>query len=156
MILNLSAFIKSEVGIQKQEVNKPGVKEQPYLAAIFRSKSEFVDASQLSLEPCLSLTAADSYNKLMHTLKVTSDPPPPGNTSYRLVSVVEHFGRAGSGHYTVYRGVRNESGRVDDNGGGIDTDTPLEWFRISDSEVHKACEEDVLGAEATLLFYERI
>lgn len=89
-------------------------------------------------------------------IEVISNPPPPGNTSYRLVSVVEHFGRAGSGHYTVYRGVRNEPGGVDDNVGGIDTYTPLEWFRISDSEVHKASEEDVLGAEATLLFYERI
>ncbi|XP_057542214.1 ubiquitin carboxyl-terminal hydrolase 27 isoform X3 [Amaranthus tricolor] len=162
MILNLSAFIKSEVSILEREVNKPSVKEQPYLAATFRFKSEdkhidpFVDASQLSLEPCLSLTATDSYAKLMHSLKVTSDPPPPETISYRLVSVVEHFGRAGSGHYTVYRGVRNEPGGVDDNVGGIDTDTHLEWFRISDSEVHKASEVDVLGAEATLLFYERI
>lgn len=45
---------------------------------------------------------------------------------------------------------------MEDRNGVRDIDDPLQWFRISDSEVHTASEEDVLGAEATLLFYERI
>jgi len=76
------------------------------------------------------------------------------NYLFRLVSVVEHFGRAGSGHYTVYRGVKVQV-EVDAGVGGINI-PPMQWFRISDSEVLHASEEDVLGAEATLLFYERI
>lgn len=64
---------------------------------------------------------------------------------YRLVSVVEHFGRAGGGHYTVYRSVRSET-----------EDHDPQWFCISDSSVKSVSEEDILAAEASLLFYERI
>ncbi|KAL5555808.1 hypothetical protein UlMin_038044 [Ulmus minor] len=73
---------------------------------------------------------------------------------YRLVSVVEHFGRAGSGHYTVYRSVGADSCKKE-------PDAPLEpdslcWFCISDSEMCRVSEKDVLAAEASLLFYEKI
>lgn len=73
---------------------------------------------------------------------------------YQLVSVVEHFGRAGSGHYTVYRCVRVESS--EDVSGDYFNQTPMRWFCISDSQVHAVSEEDVLSSEASLLFYERI
>ncbi|KAL5820573.1 hypothetical protein ACOSQ3_022455 [Xanthoceras sorbifolium] len=73
---------------------------------------------------------------------------------YRLVSVVEHFGRVGSGHYTVYRSVRAESDRENVNE-HLDT-AFLRWFSISDSEVFSVSEKDVLAAEASMLFYERI
>lgn len=81
---------------------------------------------------------------------------PPSTCLYRLVSVVEHFGRASSGHYTVYRSARAPSDTFRDEFG-----TPLEpdsdcWFCISDSEVHRVSEQDVLAAEASLLFYEKI
>uniref|UniRef100_A0A1J3GQN0 ubiquitinyl hydrolase 1 n=1 Tax=Noccaea caerulescens TaxID=107243 RepID=A0A1J3GQN0_NOCCA len=75
---------------------------------------------------------------------------------YRLVTVVEHFGRTGSGHYTVYRSVRVAS---ESDEGEEDCDDPCEdlsWFSISDSEVYRVSESDVLGAEASLLFYERL
>ncbi|KAJ1412913.1 Ubiquitin specific protease, conserved site [Sesbania bispinosa] len=73
---------------------------------------------------------------------------------YQLVSVVEHFGRAGSGHYTVYRCVRVESsGDVSDD---YLNQTPMRWFCVSDSQVHAVSEDEVLSAEASLLFYERI
>lgn len=67
---------------------------------------------------------------------------------YRLVSVVEHFGTVGSGHYTVYRrvGVQIESSDED----------PTMWFSISDSVVSQVSQTDVLHAEATLLFYEKM
>lgn len=63
--------------------------------------------------------------------------------TYNLVSLVEHFGGAGSGHYIVYRRMRAESGET-------------HWFSISDCEVYSVSETDVLAAEASLLFYERI
>lgn len=73
---------------------------------------------------------------------------------YRLVSVVEHFGRPGGGHYTVYRRVQGHPLGQDLNGHLQAVST--EWFRVSDSEVHIVSEEEVLAAEATLLFYEKI
>ncbi|KAI4345147.1 hypothetical protein L6164_012301 [Bauhinia variegata] len=73
---------------------------------------------------------------------------------YQLVSVVEHFGIAGGGHYTVYRRVIVESSQgISDNQGNP---TPMQWFCVSDSQVHPVSEEHVLSAEASLLFYERI
>ncbi|KAF3545600.1 hypothetical protein DY000_02009115 [Brassica cretica] len=68
---------------------------------------------------------------------------------YRLVTVVEHFGMTGSGHYTVYRSVRVASQEEEDC-------EELRWFSISDSEVGRVSESDVLGAEASLLFYEKL
>lgn len=73
---------------------------------------------------------------------------------YRLVSVVEHFGKAGGGHYTVYRSARSES--QEKYGDENFKPSLLQWFCISDSEVYCVSEEDVLAAEASLLFYERI
>ncbi|KAH7851989.1 hypothetical protein Vadar_019173 [Vaccinium darrowii] len=72
---------------------------------------------------------------------------------YCLVSVVEHFGRSGSGHYTVYRRVK---AKYDGVPVGIAGPALVRWFCISDSQVHSVSEEEVLGAEASMLFYERI
>lgn len=78
----------------------------------------------------------------------------PNTYLYRLASVVEHFGRVGSGHYTVYRSVRVESHEENPN---EHFETPLtNWFCISDSQVYSVSVNDVLAAEASLLFYERI
>ena len=67
---------------------------------------------------------------------------------------MEHFGRVGGGHYTVYRSVRAESDTEDRNE-HADT-APLHWFSISDSDVFSVSVKDVLAAEASLLFYEGI
>jgi ubiquitin C-terminal hydrolase len=73
---------------------------------------------------------------------------------YRLVSVVEHYGIAGSGHYTVYRSVRADSHKKEVPDEQFEPATS--WFCVSDSEVHGVSEKDVLDAEASLLFYEKI
>ncbi|XP_010446481.1 PREDICTED: ubiquitin carboxyl-terminal hydrolase 27-like isoform X2 [Camelina sativa] len=73
---------------------------------------------------------------------------------YRLVTVVEHFGITGSGHYTVYRSVRVASQEEEEE--EEEECEELRWFSISDSEVSRVSESDVLGAEASLLFYERV
>ncbi|KAI3451051.1 hypothetical protein Pfo_007716 [Paulownia fortunei] len=73
---------------------------------------------------------------------------------YRLVSVVVHFGTSGSGHYTVYRKV---TGRLGDEDPVALLESAIEqWFCISDSEVHSVSEKDVLDANASMLFYEKI
>lgn len=66
---------------------------------------------------------------------------------YQLVSVVEHFGRSGSGHYTIYRRAL-----VENNG----DENPIRWFCISDSYTRSVSEREVLAAEASLLFYEKV
>ncbi|GAV88303.1 UCH domain-containing protein [Cephalotus follicularis] len=78
---------------------------------------------------------------------------PSGSYLYRLVSVVEHFGRVGSGHYIVHRSVSSES---DMEGPNEHFESFSRWFCISDSDVFSVSEKDVLAAEASLLFYERI
>ncbi|ESQ53193.1 hypothetical protein EUTSA_v10025021mg [Eutrema salsugineum] len=75
---------------------------------------------------------------------------------YRLVTVVEHFGRTGSGHYTVYRSVRVASQEEEEENCDDDRCEDLNWFSISDSQVCGVSESDVLGAEASLLFYEKL
>ncbi|KAJ6378259.1 hypothetical protein OIU78_028495 [Salix suchowensis] len=76
--------------------------------------------------------------------------------AYRLVSVVEHFGRACGGHYTVYRSLQSESQEEEHPDENCKPSSLLHWFCISDSNVYRVSEEDVLAAEASLLFYERI
>lgn len=85
---------------------------------------------------------------------MSSRPVSSSSCLYRLVSVVEHFGSDGSGHYIVYRSVRADACREE-------LDNSLEsssfcWFGVSDSEVYHVSIEDVLAAEASLLFYEKI
>ncbi|XP_019462595.1 PREDICTED: ubiquitin carboxyl-terminal hydrolase 27 [Lupinus angustifolius] len=82
-------------------------------------------------------------------MNVSCSPDSQETCLYRLVSVVEHFGKAGSGHYTVYRCVESSEDASDNQ-------TPLRWFCVSDSQVHDVSEEDVLSCEASMLFYERI
>lgn len=153
LILNLSPFVKHEVGIQKQT----NLADQQRLTPVSYSGTTVMhsdpmevkdDASQTSeLGLMRNETCSDTKLLCLQTQnKVTK-------YLYRLVSVVEHFGRAGSGHYVVYRGVTTQM-EEGDCVVGIDI-PPLQWFCISDSEVHGATEDDVLGADATLLFYER-
>ncbi|CAL9166494.1 unnamed protein product [Musa hybrid cultivar] len=73
---------------------------------------------------------------------------------YLLTSVVEHYGRSGSGHYAAYRRVTSKSGAG--NSMGTQVTEQSQWFYVSDHEISDVSEESVLSAEASLLFYERI
>lgn len=73
---------------------------------------------------------------------------------YHLVSVVQHYGRVGHGHYTVYRKVTGKPSYEDP--AGLQKSSFTQWFSISDSEVYGVSEEEVLNADASLLFYEKI
>ncbi|OVA09172.1 Ubiquitin carboxyl-terminal hydrolases family 2 [Macleaya cordata] len=94
----------------------------------------------------LPLQSDDKINNSCHLV-------PSKSYMYRLVSVVEHFGRVGSGHYTVYRRARksDDSSSVEQLGR-----SHVGWFCISDSNVLSVSERDVLAADASLLFYEKI
>ncbi|KAH1051214.1 hypothetical protein GYH30_021244 [Glycine max] len=97
---------------------------------------------------------SDTHMQSIDQVDVSCNLVPQETCLYQLVSVVEHFGKAGSGHYTVYRSVRVEfSEDVSDD---YLNQTPMRWFCISDSQVHGVSVEDVLSSEASLLFYERI
>ncbi|KAH6791518.1 ubiquitin-specific protease 27 [Perilla frutescens var. hirtella] len=73
---------------------------------------------------------------------------------YRLVSVVEHFGSSGGGHYTVYRKVTAKIG--DEDSVALLESATEEWFCISDSQVDSVSEREVLDANASMLFYEKL
>ncbi|KAF2284309.1 hypothetical protein GH714_020379 [Hevea brasiliensis] len=117
---------------------------------------------------CHSLSHLESLpwsNKFSRTLKQlsiarcpkaseTSSVAPAEPLLYRLVSLVEHFGKAGGGHYTVYRSVSSQT--LKEHTSEILKPSHLQWFCISDSDVSSVSEKDVLAAEASLLFYERI
>ncbi|XP_020689717.2 ubiquitin carboxyl-terminal hydrolase 27 isoform X2 [Dendrobium catenatum] len=73
---------------------------------------------------------------------------------YQLRSVVEHYGRPGSGHYAVYRRMESQlsfgaAGELPDSMNGS-------WVYISDTKVKRISLEDVLAAEASMLFYEKV
>lgn len=73
---------------------------------------------------------------------------------YRLVSVVEHFGSSGGGHYTVFRKVIVKIG--DEDPVALLESATEEWFCISDSQVDSVSEREVLDANASMLFYEKV
>ncbi|GAU19681.1 hypothetical protein TSUD_78060 [Trifolium subterraneum] len=103
--------------------------------------------------PCSSSsenTHSNTQSQSIDMVDVSCNPNSQDTCLYQLVSVVEHFGRAGGGHYTVYRCVRSESSYVSGD------QHSMRWFCVSDSHVEAVSVEDVLSAEASLLFYERI
>ncbi|KAK6150547.1 hypothetical protein DH2020_015479 [Rehmannia glutinosa] len=69
-------------------------------------------------------------------------------------SVVVHYGTSGGGHYTVYRKVTARLG--DEDPVALLESAIEQWFCISDSEVYSVSEKDVLDANASMLFYEKI
>jgi hypothetical protein len=78
--------------------------------------------------------------------------PAPGlqqRHDYELSAVVVHQGSMRGGHYTAYVCARAAKGAGD-------APAASRWFHISDTRVSKAEEADVLGAQAFLLFYDRV
>ncbi|KAK8638213.1 hypothetical protein V6N13_136653 [Hibiscus sabdariffa] len=103
---------------------------------------------------CSKTSNIDLHEQHDDKVGLTGKLPPSETKLYRLVSVVEHFGRPGGGHYTVYRSMRTKSDEEDSN--ECSESATTKWFCISDSQVCSVSEKDVLAAEASLLFYERI
>lgn len=63
-----------------------------------------------------------------------------GSAQYRLVGVVEHAGGMAGGHYVAYVRGRGQGDAA--------------WWRASDTSVRAIEENEVLRAQAYILFYE--
>ncbi|KAK4264822.1 hypothetical protein QN277_025948 [Acacia crassicarpa] len=98
----------------------------------------------------------NTHTQVTNEVGVSNDSVSEETCLYQLVSVVEHYGRAGSGHYIVYRRARMESSSSSEDQLNQDQTPQIHWFCVSDTEVHSVSEETVLSAEASLLFYEKI
>ena len=70
---------------------------------------------------------------------------PTGSPTYRLVSVVNHFGNAGGGHYTAYVRVGEAAGGAK---GGV-------WVEMNDRLCSAIASNAVCTAAAYVLFYVR-
>ncbi|TVY34035.1 Ubiquitin carboxyl-terminal hydrolase [Lachnellula subtilissima] len=69
---------------------------------------------------------------------------------YELRAVVTHYGRHENGHYICYR--KHPSGT-----GGEKTEKRDQWWRMSDDDVMKVSEENVLGQGGVfMLFYDQV
>ncbi|XP_006653397.2 ubiquitin carboxyl-terminal hydrolase 27 [Oryza brachyantha] len=73
---------------------------------------------------------------------------------YGLKSVVEHYGICGGGHYAAYRSVKPNS--YSNESVQSLASSSKQWLYVSDDHVSHVSEDEVLAAEATLLFYERL
>ncbi|GAB4848303.1 hypothetical protein Ancab_002970 [Ancistrocladus abbreviatus] len=161
LILDLSPYLKNGFGAenQKENVQRKQAIQQHQLSLSHPNRNGMIsDGKKLTLVK--ELAGLESFDKCMLAFqklglplaqtscyanpmyiqsshdKVECHSAASDGHMYHLVSVVEHFGRAGSGHYTVYRGVGTE---VDSGNDGGKINTPqLQWFCISDAEVNPA------------------
>ncbi|KAG9151733.1 hypothetical protein Leryth_002021 [Lithospermum erythrorhizon] len=183
LVLDLAPFLKNGLGSKTQEqmllndlnkqkfnpthtssyVNMP--QPQPHLDSGIGQREMEIDDGRIqygctnnSSEQCLNSNGTGEDRAFMHYgAKGQAGETSMGHMEhhrYLLVSVVQHYGRVGHGHYTVYRKVTGKSS-IEDPVGLLESNF-AQWFCISDSEVYSISEEEVLNAEASLLFYEKI
>jgi len=68
----------------------------------------------------------------------------PSSRLYQLVAVIVHHGTSRNGHFETYRREESSTGEL-----------ASQWIHLSDEKVRSATVEEVLGAPAYMLFYER-
>ncbi|XP_014631266.1 ubiquitin carboxyl-terminal hydrolase 27 isoform X3 [Glycine max] len=139
-------------GATREQINSDGVIDDGFVSS---TNGQALHSD--TVFPCSGSSESihsDTHMQSIDQVDVSCNLVPQETCLYQLVSVVEHFGKAGSGHYTVYRSVRVESS--EDVSDDYLNQTPMRWFCISDSQVHAVSVEGVLSSEASLLFYERI
>ena len=83
--------------------------------------------------------------QLAHTYSTEVLSPVQSN-SYKLASVVVHLGDVLSGHFVTYRRAPSVNGQR----------FPTRWLYTSDTLVKRATPSEVFGANAYMLFYEKI
>ncbi|GAB2275254.1 hypothetical protein Dimus_010014 [Dionaea muscipula] len=161
LFLNMSRFVKDvDAGIQlREEHNLRRDTKLIYQPGI--SHPNHINIGPAQMDEKISKSTAQAYNadtcgQFQSPDKVRClETPSADGPVYHLVSVVEHFGTAGGGHYAVYRRVMAEIDDGDNDRRRSDDQHAVRWLSISDARVNPASEEDVLAADATLLFYER-
>lgn len=93
-----------------------------------------------------------------------SDHPPSSNAdadedmnrstdTYRLASLVVHYGSHHFGHYVAYRRAPSDPRTGHGDRGDDDVD---DWYRVSDETVARATLDEALRGNPFLLFYERV
>ncbi|CAK8578901.1 unnamed protein product [Lathyrus sativus] len=165
LILDVS-FMTTRLGVNIQEdVQSPPLNMQynkknslPNHSNL-QSETRMIESSgrhELDELPCSGSSESIRSNTQLQsidTVNISCNSISQNTCVYQLVSVVEHFGETGGGHYIVYRCVRSESSDVS---GDCFNQNSMHWFCVSDSHVDAVSVDDVLSAEASLLFYERI
>ncbi|WOG93678.1 hypothetical protein DCAR_0312964 [Daucus carota subsp. sativus] len=152
LTLNMSRFMNSGGGLKScMEEDKPVWPSKPYCQPAFT----FFEKHDMQIDT-IKINHTVGQTEMTSLIPEQIQAPcgisenqlkaSAGKYIYRLASVVQHFGRAGGGHYTVYRRVTSNL----ENG-----DEGHQWFGISDSKVYIVSEEEVLAANASLLFYEK-
>ncbi|XP_073153929.1 ubiquitin carboxyl-terminal hydrolase 27 isoform X2 [Henckelia pumila] len=183
-VLDVSPFLNFEVGNEKREKMfpfEPSTKSLSSETEVYREHGRNATIFQDGHYPCASEEGSSSPNSRRHSdgnasfsLKASEAGPsssrsrkfaegnsgvnlpsmPLKRQNYRLVSVVEHFGSEHGGHYTVYRKV---TAKIDEEDPVALLESAIQqWYCISDSDVYSVSEKDVLGANASMLFYERM
>ncbi|CAH9071160.1 unnamed protein product [Cuscuta epithymum] len=151
LILDMSPFTKTQLGTKECEGG-----QQISLTNCIRQRTGIPSSYAKDGGEFREAAFQDSNDKELYSHSGSSSAsgsylPYREKHIYRLVSVVQHYGRVGSGHYIVYRRVaantKQDSPAVS---------SPEQWYCMSDSEVHAVSEKDVLDAEASLLFYEKV
>jgi len=111
-----------------------------------------------------SLRASMRSKVPTNTYASTSPSPTSSSSSklkYQLVAVIVHHGTHTGGHYTVYKRSLEEPSLEDRlqkeqlSGLGLLVDD-ASWWHISDSTVKKVHVDQVLKAQAYMLYYEKI
>ncbi|KAJ1981875.1 hypothetical protein H4R35_000533 [Dimargaris xerosporica] len=87
--------------------------------------------------PCNS-SATEQYETIADTLDH-------GSYYYRLYAVIEHMGTLNFGHYVAYVAISPDN-----------DDISRQWVYCSDTSVRPSSLKEALGAQAYLLFYEKV
>lgn len=78
----------------------------------------------------------------------------PSEQRYRLVAVIVHHGTARSGHYSTFRRLSAQAELSEDmDRHSMDHGS---WVCVSDEDVRKADDREVLACQASILFYEKV
>ncbi|XP_057774953.1 ubiquitin carboxyl-terminal hydrolase 27 isoform X2 [Salvia miltiorrhiza] len=149
-ILDLSLFTNTGIGIKTPV--RPSSQQLTAFPRFMYQTTPLDPGTGIAIENGPRLEALDASLPGSSNEDATIRPLRP--PMYRLVSVVEHFGGSGGGHYTVYRNVRGKIGDGDDV--GLLESATHQWFCISDSQVDSVLEREVLDANASMLFYEKL
>uniref|UniRef100_A0A7N0VAC9 ubiquitinyl hydrolase 1 n=1 Tax=Kalanchoe fedtschenkoi TaxID=63787 RepID=A0A7N0VAC9_KALFE len=154
-VLSHMCFPHQETQHSKTKKNSETSDDKPLVSADEHTNQEVMDKHTTEITACRdSRTESEIEQHRNEALAEVLQQAPRASPIYRLVSVVEHMGKTGGGHYTVYRRMRSQVDEEETDSGNMASSD--QWVLISDSDVHQVLESDVLAAQASILFYERV
>ncbi|KAL0449223.1 UNVERIFIED_CONTAM: Ubiquitin carboxyl-terminal hydrolase 27 [Sesamum latifolium] len=175
LMLDLSSFMNTGVGLKRMPSSKASrvesissaseIVEKQGRSAVLIANGPFPTDSESGPSLLDSTRRADKHRSSFYTLRYCTTEVSPTSTwptslthhndirhtvSFPLWSTLEAAGAA----LHCYRKVTARLG--DEDPVALLESTIEQWFCISDSEVHSVSEKDVLDANASMLFYEKI